>query len=297
MTAKKKKIAKKPKQKKKSNYSVFRKSLSQYLRDNNIRLGNRETALARYSKLSSKIWQESKGLSIKTIEEGYPIYVNDFVAGNNLPTQPTAEPTDKPRIPLSVTFPRHYYDIQWEAWRDFPKHDNLYVTSSSIMPKGVSVKLMGTQVPDADNSQIAYEIYEKAFKHWVDWCNKKQAERDSTHDSDKIIFFYAFSEDCFWNITTKRWEIEVYSCDREGNYDDFGYVPPDYTPSEVRQKVEPTPAAPTEQPTPPEAKSQKERELEKEIELTNRRIELANKIIEMKKLGISDEVIAKLLGI
>lgn len=62
--------------------------------------------------------------------------------------------------------------------------------------------------------------YEKEFKQWVDWCNV--AFQDV--DSDGNIPYFIFSKP-EWNEDLKRWETEIYICDREGKPNSFGYIP------------------------------------------------------------------------
>jgi hypothetical protein len=301
-TAVKRKYYRPYKPSKKSNYSKFRSSLSKYIKDNSIKLGqlDERSALQNYNELASSIWNENRGLSLSTTKSEIPVLVTDYVE------RKSNRKIEKPYISESLTDPKIYFDIQFEVWGDFVAHPYFYVTSCSIMPKGVEIKLDGSL---DESKELLADTYEKAFKHWVDWCNAYHYKKQINNESDKVEIYYAFAEDCTWNAQKHRWEIEIFSCrkvfDEKLNkyvavFDDFGYIPPDYEPKPCEEKPESVgfkekPVEIIKEP----AKTDIDKEIqkvEKELQLTNKKIELLDRVDNLIKQGWTKAEILKLLG-
>lgn len=183
----------------------------------------------------------------------------------------------------------------------------LWVVSPMIISEP-SAFMIGDYVKSEFNKESErYELtklsgYYEEFSHWVDWCNKTFQPKDS--DEDIPYFIFSKPE---WNTKTFRWETEMFSCDKSGNIDSFGYVPEGAKPIKYlprKTKLE-KPETKKEEVS-PETKEKPKTTIDKELELQKQKEKTAvaetarmktqlELLKEYKSLGLSNAEIKKLL--
>ncbi len=134
-----------------------------------------------------------------------------------------------PRIPESLKEPRPFWGLDTEI--DF-----------SIIPNYVTIVSPMLMAAPAEFQPQQY-VYENTFQGFVDWCNElyERGEWAGSDDAPMVRMGEPYYDDHM-----NRWEIEVYSCDADGNRVNYGYIPTPELPSDIRKVPE------IEMPSPPD---------------------------------------------
>ncbi len=173
----------------------------------------------------------------------------------------------------------------------------LYIESTSSVP---SLRFVSNIIPDGlepifAGFEYSYSDYFAPFVNYIDKLRTKEK-----NPSMYSVEWYVKCEKPVYNNDKKYFESKIISCDSDGTENDYGFDKknPNVDVTDYNNEVKPANKyiSKKDTPTVPNEESVK-KDIDKQIELTNKQIELAKEIKELLKSGMPYSDIKKLFNI